>query len=310
MSVFEKGFNPLDVVYRLKTADPEACRIFFPRRYRNIERFHDYRLVNVHWCAYNAACKKRLIRLPVEDEVALTVISAIAAKWDFPVFFVAPEMFLAVTQTTVPDKIDWETMHLPFDSMTFVLPKGIAKVEGHEVAGVQFTRALEGKYVAPRSLAGVMLSRNTLFIDIALANGARLFSRILTPYEHTQQLTVITTENEFAANVTANETGMIKLLTNSVFNLIYAMAARPELVSKPVKRSGIHKKTQTEIWDPRIIGEHFTVARPRGDVGATHASPRLHWRRGHFRRQRIGEMRTAQKLIWIEPCLVGVRSAG
>lgn len=37
----------------------------------------------------------------------------------------------------------------------------------------------------------------------------------------------------------------------------------------------------------------------------THASPRLHWRRGHIRRQKYGRGRCAEKLIWVAPVLVG-----
>jgi hypothetical protein len=38
--------------------------------------------------------------------------------------------------------------------------------------------------------------------------------------------------------------------------------------------------------------------------GTTHASPRLHWRRGHIRRLPSGD------LTWVQPCMVGDKEAG
>ena len=42
-------------------------------------------------------------------------------------------------------------------------------------------------------------------------------------------------------------------------------------------------------------------------LGGTHASPRMHWRRGHFRRQPIGTGLIDYKIIWLEPCLIGIK---
>lgn len=52
---------------------------------------------------------------------------------------------------------------------------------------------------------------------------------------------------------------------------------------------------------------------PRYDsegLGGHHAPPRLHWRRGHIRRQRFGRGRGQIKKIWIAPMLVGSADRG
>jgi hypothetical protein len=105
-----------------------------------------------------------------------------------------------------------------------------------------------------------------------------------------------------------------------VFGLFMAMNARPELVEKAqlLKRvPGKAGKPIREFWSPNIIGQKYKPKRevPRVRAGqfefrgdkerGTHASPRLHWRRGHFRQQAYGEQRRLRKVIWIEPCLIG-----
>ena len=61
-----------------------------------------------------------------------------------------------------------------------------------------------------------------------------------------------------------------------------------------------------ELWSPNLIGRCYRTLRDeRG--GGIHASPRVHWRRGHVRSQPHGQRRSLRKAIWIEPVLVGVQ---
>ncbi len=57
-------------------------------------------------------------------------------------------------------------------------------------------------------------------------------------------------------------------------------------------------------WTPRALSlpEKKTTAGKR--AATTHASPRAHWRRGHWRNQAIGEGRQQRKLTWIKPTLI------
>lgn len=54
----------------------------------------------------------------------------------------------------------------------------------------------------------------------------------------------------------------------------------------------------------RLVKSGFAAARRETPAG-THASPRLHWRRGHFRNQAYGVKHSERKVIWIEPTLIG-----
>jgi hypothetical protein len=55
--------------------------------------------------------------------------------------------------------------------------------------------------------------------------------------------------------------------------------------------------------EPIWIGKDYkpqSTGRSRG----SHASPRLHWRRGHWKRVAVGEGRSDRRWVWIEPTLV------
>jgi hypothetical protein len=89
--------------------------------------------------------------------------------------------------------------------------------------------------------------------------------------------------------------------------LLLAITARPHLLAPAyIQRRAKPKKHETaprEYWVPSIIGGDYVLPKAPPQ-GGTHASPRMHWRRGHYRRQACGPARRDHKIIWIEPMLV------
>lgn len=93
-------------------------------------------------------------------------------------------------------------------------------------------------------------------------------------------------------------------IVGTTTSLLLAMLARPELVERDGKRvRTIKNGPAREEWTPNWIGRTYRVQRAEG--GGTHNSPRLHWRRGHYRRQACGTGRKDHRIIWIEPHIVG-----
>lgn len=130
-------------------------------------------------------------------------------------------------------------------------------------------------------------------------------------------------------DVSAVDAEFLEQMAVIAFGTFLAMQARPELVDaakmlKSVPAKG--DKPRREFWAPNIIGARYKLKRevpkavkglpfqfqpesgavpPQGRCIGTHASPRLHWRRGHIRQQPYGPGRKEKKTIWIEPCLIG-----
>jgi len=65
-----------------------------------------------------------------------------------------------------------------------------------------------------------------------------------------------------------------------------------------------------ELWNPNLVGWDYRAQRvgPTSGEHGTHASPRMHWRRGHMRNQPYGPKpwteTSTKRLTWIEPVLI------
>jgi len=99
-------------------------------------------------------------------------------------------------------------------------------------------------------------------------------------------------------------------LSALMLKLLVILNTRPQFVEagrcvRPQKIKHGRVK-HCELWSPNLIGRCYrTIRDERG--GGIHASPRVHWRRGHVRSQPHGPNRSLRKSIWIEPVLVGLQ---
>ena len=96
---------------------------------------------------------------------------------------------------------------------------------------------------------------------------------------------------------------------NLLCNILFLMDSRPEiLIESTLERKGKEKKGKKsdDLWTPQYIGYDYkspSEKPPSGD--GTHASPRMHWRQGHWRNQPFGGKDAPQiKRIWIDTILV------
>jgi len=90
--------------------------------------------------------------------------------------------------------------------------------------------------------------------------------------------------------------------------LLYLQTRPEELDTKPssaLRRKGFSSQSLPRELDPIWIGRNYQSRHCLPGSG-THASPRAHLRRGHWRRVAIGENRSDRKWVWIEPTLVNV----
>jgi hypothetical protein len=296
--------NLSQVISGIKANYPDFLKFYCRRRYKNVERFHDYRMVTAMLCA--CACTATSLSMRAYKETSeLGLIAAIGAKNDFPTYFVERDMFFAASATTPPNEIDWLTMHLPFDYMTFVLPKNTIRMKGEEICCIQFTRGVKGNYFFPKANLPVVLANDYLMIDAYTESGMRLMRHHTKLYVPNLEYKNVA-ESVYESGLDGEESEILETLVQTVFNLIFAMAARPEYIESGHK-IGNHKKSNSEIWTPNIIGRKYAVKKDLNCETGTHASPRMHWRRGHFRQQAFGKGLTEHKIIWIEPMLVGLK---
>ncbi|MEO1295747.1 MAG: hypothetical protein AAFW75_08075, partial [Cyanobacteria bacterium J06636_16] len=61
---------------------------------------------------------------------------------------------------------------------------------------------------------------------------------------------------------------------------------------------------KNRFWTPRTLSLPEKKTASGKPTAITHASPRTHWRRGHWRNQAMGAGRRQRKLTWIKPTLI------
>lgn len=126
----------------------------------------------------------------------------------------------------------------------------------------------------------------------------------------------VVTTNEQAGSEVVNdaEHQFLNRMRSLVLQCLLTITYRPDLLEdaaipqqgfgKPRQGKGTGK--QVEVRSPRWLGKDYKrPAQAPGPAAGTHASPREHWRRGHWRRVVEGPRELGQRRwVWIEPTFI------
>lgn len=311
---------------------PELMKAFYPRVYENTGRYASPRscaamIANVvaemlRYGYHKAATAYRLL---------MPGLSYLCER-RMPMFFLAPDLLEAVLRTDFDDDINWTELSLPYESGILILPKGaLVHPEDGEVSMLIWARVAKGDHPSPWPGIPRPVLPNDCFIilgacpekmiwyDSILTANVRPVMRLHNLFyrESGQPVPAVGKSSYLDSDLSEKDAEFLEKMGVVVFGTILAMNARPTLVEhgKLVKRVGKGDKAR-EFWSPNVIGARYKFKREVARVvegrfvtaqreHGTHASPRLHWRRGHYRNQPVGTGRKERKTIWIEPCLIG-----
>lgn len=239
------------------------------------------------------------------------ILSAYLGDLGMPTYFIGKDLLHALWNTTPPDALLLSDVPKILPGMIILLPEATWRDgDGNWLEWVGYGRIPQGwgrKF--PQLKLDIEPSAKPQFIfSSASGHGTMwggwmpenyaikgLIDEDLAPYQSTGEVTM--------ANKECNA-GIATFL----INVIMYMASDRDL-------GGIHVETHTkvrdarpskgidELWSPAWIGRRYRLKSEVHHDG-THASPRVHWRRGHFRQQRYGPQRTLIKTIYIDYCLV------
>lgn len=247
-----------------------------------------------------------------------------------PVYFVTTELLQAAARTSLPSGVEWSSLNFPFPAMTFVFPRsGVLRhpTDG-AVACATFATLPKGSKLSHSFTPNVTLETSYGYTTVMGVTEAMAVYHASCRWdtqpttdscsaeaipEHREErldaygaLTVLPLgegEHEWIAD-----------FMRVVVSLALLVSARPDLAQLlPGKtRTPSKGSTAIPIVRPCVLGLNYAVQGGGISSGAptgTHASPRLHWRRGHYRSQPFGQNRSQTKIIWIEPILVGGKVA-
>jgi hypothetical protein len=302
---------------------PELVAIFNPRVYKNVDRFGDYKLPAITYGSTLLAGKSDPKLLNSTSFLKQLLTGSLWAKYGAPRFFVTEEIFRAAMMTDPPEKIDWKTLNLPFETAVFVFPRNLLHLPNGEgpchfaiysrIKPALYTVDLGGLYHR------IQYNDHTFTIStFSQVHYYEYLTNYTQPYFVGMDIPNLCDSESSDADflvLNQDEAQTNFLISKIIFNLLMIMNHRPQMVEMG-ERVKVHKKKHnSEIWTPNIIGKKYYV---KGRVqNQTESFRRMHWRRGHWRKQPYGEYIVMEQPngnkshefimfrdIWIEPCLV------
>ncbi len=273
--------------------------------------------------AANALACTEVLEVDPGNKTAATgrTVYAACSSLSWPMFFVSEPLIEALVRTQPPDALSIKDVRFPLPAMTFMFPRNEVLerfLHGYRVGFANVAKFPPGyRALGPKHRdTGAFLMHYSAIATEGLAD----FSVFATLDETFEQVSALEDYKEFTGELMAEmgvehyeddpETDkkvMVKV-TGLVWNAIAAMVSRPDLLSggnllRHEKKSKNGEVVKSELWEPNVLGANYVA--PGVPQGGTHASPRGHWRRGHYRSQAYGEERMKRKVIWIEPCWIG-----
>ena len=313
---------------------PELMAKFYPRIYESTGRYHSPKqcaafLVN----SIVEAGRLGFNKAPVAYRIMMPGLEPMA-KRGMPMFFLAPDLMEAVLRTDFTEPIDWTTLPLPYEQGIFVLPKGaFSHPKDGDVSMLMWLRLEPDTNYPMPFLPGMPITtvqnaslgllalcpENALWYDSVLNARNRPSIRLRNIFyrEPGDPIPSFEKHSFMDEDLAPEDEEFVEKMGTIMFGTWLVMNARPELVERgKLLRRVVKSDKVREFWSPNIVGPRYKLKRevprivdgkfqtaPRGATG-THASPRMHWRRGHTRQQPYGPERKERKGIWIEPMLV------
>lgn len=255
------------------------------------------------------------------DSVSISVYYTVARllELNVPTYFVAPNLFQALSQSELPPTLHLNELKWPLDAMLFVLPRGAL----HSPSGETLYLAIALNQAGRRSviLADDANEYITTSFD-AITTFAFTASEFMYGWSHPVNEDLVTNiENDPIQDLFSFDESSLfsikieklpeadvkfaKLHYRLAIQLMLSMIARPELIQKEqiIKHPNI-EKGKRGLFSPNILGINYKTQQEYH--GGTHESPIAHWRRGFFRYYIPSEGKPwkREQIKWIEPVLV------
>lgn len=255
--------------------------------------------------------------VPPEETALIYELS----QMKFPTYFITGDFFQAVINTE-PPVVNTIDLKLPLKAMRICLPVAVTSKFfcGFPMAFFSFCRTSANE-LGKECLVyqgHVFLTYDKPFGyygRVPLINEHR---RDLGDYKFLDYTKEADKDPDFTRVAWESSKGILptdeqdKEISNKLYDFLYkllcVLSTRNDsfiLEGEQTRKVKYNRKGEIQkeaLWSPNFIGKSYKAAHdiPEG----THASPRMHWRRGHIRLQKWGKGLSLTKSIWIEPVLI------
>ncbi len=279
---------------------------------------------NPKWYSVSLFCCAKFWEEPEFDMLPHTTGALTAQtqmKMGVPTYFVRKDYAEAVAQTNPPEDFRMSEIQWPLDAFLFVLPDAfVDQYFGWYVPFIAVCRCPKGTYPDDMpvkndlfyvSRIGNEVDRILIHFPLCLRNQPPV--DYTGAYPLTSPISIIQSapwtdasyyEEQMSpfGKLNLPETGpnpeaeqILQRKVNAfAVKLMLALTAEPGYlesgtIQRPAKRDRKGEVVRDELWNPNLLGWKYKPMRQPTPGTGTHASPRLHWRRGHMTYQVKGQ---------------------
>jgi hypothetical protein len=296
-------------VYDQHLAPNEARRALFePRRVITPDGYHSTKCAGAGlYALLEQARRTATTGTNLPTEVTGCTSSYRVLEHGVPIYFVDEEFARAVAATQLPDDFTFDDLHWPQMGMVIGWPpRFIREYTGRDLCYVYAANCPAGRYW-PKGLEGAPVievpeGRSKVGWFYYASTGARVecfvsayltkdkLAQAIAGYTHTDYMGAeppkVRADKELTERVSALMLKLLVILNMQPALIAHGTQERPQRVKHG-------RVVRGELWGANFIGRGYRTARERY---GTHASPRMHIRRGHVTWQVTGP-RTADAFI-------------
>jgi hypothetical protein len=244
--------------------------------------------------AYERAAAFQSGIVPEEIERTATAISHRVMQYKVPVYYVADAFARAVAATDLPDDMYIADLNLPLPGMVIAWPQAFMREYlGADISYVYAATVDKGEDAhppIPELGPSVYVKRNKIAWWHFLWNGN--LESFVSSYWRDDLVKDFTSEVYTYTDFTGQKDEAVVLgdheRTNRVsalmFKLLLLLSMNPAYITNgSIQRKAKvkHGRVRDELWSPNMIGSAYR-SETSGPGTGTHASPRVHFRRGHI----------------------------
>jgi len=232
-----------------------------------------------------------------------------------PAIYLSSELYQALAETKLP-KLTKEHK-VPLRQFHLMLPTG-AFISGNKPVSIACCVLHNEDSPVDGDIQWPDGSKTGYAISCAISHGTRAlpltcwFNDTGTKYHTVPNLNYLPSSYDDDDNLNREVLGFYFELQRRalalVIHAVLIMQYQPELLTTtPASTSGAGfsaKKRRTEDLPLRWLGRDYRRTQASEAPAGSHASPRAHWRKGHWHHFRCGKGRQKLKLQWVEPVFV------
>lgn len=244
------------------------------------------------------------LELKAADEAACVIIHELTEHPEYPWYWLSKDLVTDLSLTDRPDAIP-STIALPRCSV-IVLPNKTLKTSTGYVDFFCYDLVSRADVKAD-GIEDANMDFHLAWCAVEAYPASYINAGLLSLSFSDRSLKINYGDYDPTINPTVDSEKDIELCASVLLNiLVYAQAIEPEVfAAERTRKVGFGTDSTRSI--PLFIGKDYQPAYNTEKGTGSHASPAVHWRRGHWHRYAVGKGRKERAWRFVQPQLINVK---